>query len=291
MKFFQILRGIVTHPLNRRSRVKALLRFLHWQLLSRLAGYPLVWPWIGEAHLVLERGMTGATGNLYNGLHEFEDMGFVLHFIRNNDLLVDVGANVGAYTILASVVGGARVIAFEPVPRTFEYLSRNVSVNDVARRVTIVQAAVGSSPGSVHISHSHDAANHVQWKPEENTVEVKLVTLDDFLIETPTLLKIDVEGFETEVINGAYRILRAPELKAIIIELNGLGNRYGFNDSEVHNTLIGCGFQSYRYDPFTRKMIFQPTWGTHNTLYVRGIDFVTNRVSSGRTFKVNARQL
>jgi hypothetical protein len=48
-------------------------------------------------------GMTGATGNLYVGLHEFEEMAFLLHFLRPGDLFADVGANVGSYTILAAV--------------------------------------------------------------------------------------------------------------------------------------------------------------------------------------------
>jgi hypothetical protein len=56
------------------------------------------------------------TGNLYAGLHEFSEMGFLLHLLRQNDLFVDVGANLGSYTVLASAVCQARNIAFEPVP-------------------------------------------------------------------------------------------------------------------------------------------------------------------------------
>ena len=73
--------------------------------------------------------MTGATGNIYAGLHEFNDMAFCLHLLRSGDLFVDVGANIGSYTVLASKVAGANSITLEPVPQTFERLKRNVNIN------------------------------------------------------------------------------------------------------------------------------------------------------------------
>ena len=53
--------------------------------------------------------MIGATGNLFCGLHEIEDMGFVLHFLRSDDIFLDVGVNVGTYTVLAAGVAGSSV--------------------------------------------------------------------------------------------------------------------------------------------------------------------------------------
>ena len=57
--------------------------------------------------------MTGATGNIYAGLHEFVDMAFCLHLLRSGDLFVDVGANIGSYTVLASKVAGANSVTLE----------------------------------------------------------------------------------------------------------------------------------------------------------------------------------
>lgn len=59
--------------------------------------------WIEGARLMVRNGMTGATGNIYCGLHEFTDMSFVLHLLRPDDLFVDVGANIGSYTVLGKV--------------------------------------------------------------------------------------------------------------------------------------------------------------------------------------------
>jgi hypothetical protein len=63
---------------------------------------PVVVPFVGDTRLLVARGMRGATGNVYVGLHEFEEMAFALHALRPSSRFIDVGANVGSYTVLAA---------------------------------------------------------------------------------------------------------------------------------------------------------------------------------------------
>src|SRR6476469_5615627 len=105
----QIAAFLSDHPLTRDHRAAAFARVCRWQIESRLRDEVIV-PWIGSIRLAVRRGMTGATGNVYAGLHEFADMAFTLHFLRPNDLFLDVGANIGSYTLLASGVCKARAI-------------------------------------------------------------------------------------------------------------------------------------------------------------------------------------
>ncbi|WP_017364163.1 hypothetical protein, partial [Methylococcus capsulatus] len=104
MGILNTLSFLLNHPLSQGRKLPALARFVRWQLGSRLLPGEVVCPFVNDACLVVRPGMTGATGNLYVGLHEFEDMAFLLHYLRPEDLFVDVGANVGSYTVLA---GGA----------------------------------------------------------------------------------------------------------------------------------------------------------------------------------------
>jgi len=106
-------------------------RVLRWQIASHIQDEVIV-HWIGGTRLAARRGMTGLTGNIYAGLHEFADMAFVLHFLRPCDLFVDVGANVGSYTILASGVVRCHTVAFEPDPLTAAALERNINLNQIA---------------------------------------------------------------------------------------------------------------------------------------------------------------
>ena len=113
---------LLNHPLSSRNKIKAAFRFISWQLRSRLIGKPVVYDFVNQSQLLVYPGMTGATGNIYAGLHEFYDMGFVLHALQDEDVFVDIGANIGSYTVLAGSVVGANCISIEPVPHTFSYL-------------------------------------------------------------------------------------------------------------------------------------------------------------------------
>ena len=100
MSILNSLASITRHPLTRNARLATLVRWLRWQVGSRLLPGPVVVPFVNNTSLIVRPGMTGATGNVYCGLHEFEDMALVLHALRSRDLFVDIGANVGSYTVL-----------------------------------------------------------------------------------------------------------------------------------------------------------------------------------------------
>lgn len=125
----KLINWIINQPLNQNEKTKALVRFLRWQMGTRLNPYPVIYPWVNNSKLILRKGMTGATIDLYAGLHDFEDMSFLLHFLRKEDNFIDIRANVGVYTILASGAIGAKSIAIEPIPSTFADLTNNILIN------------------------------------------------------------------------------------------------------------------------------------------------------------------
>ena len=100
--------------------------------------------------------MYGATQNVYCGLNDFEDMSFLVHYLRQDDVFVDVGANIGAYTVLA----GARTYAFEPIPAALHSLRDNLALNQISGRVSIEPYAAGRALGSVPISIGGPSAMH-----------------------------------------------------------------------------------------------------------------------------------
>jgi hypothetical protein len=135
LKTFDILKFIINHPLNRKYKLKALLRFIRWQISIYFNPYPIIYPFAEKTKLIISKGMHGATGNLYCGLDEFEDMSFVLHFLREDDLFVDIGANIGSYTLLAANEVGAETISIEPIPATFNTLKTNMRLNNLDKNV------------------------------------------------------------------------------------------------------------------------------------------------------------
>ncbi|HEY2582756.1 MAG TPA: FkbM family methyltransferase [Mucilaginibacter sp.] len=282
---------IFTHPIGKKHPIKSLYRFILWQLQCNLSPDKfIVKDYIHGIKFYARKGLTGITGNIYSGLHEFNDMGFLLHFLRPNDTFFDIGANVGSFTLLASGVCRAKSIAIEPVPSTFNVLSKNIELNSLHEKVYLINSGAGGKQGKLTFSSNQDTTNHVTTEDEKkklDTIEVSMITIDSLLIDSqPNLIKIDVEGFETEVLNGMGDTLSGPSLKAIIIELNGSGERYGFNENNIHELLLANDFKPYTYDPFSRLLLVEEKFNDFNTIYCRDVNFVNNRIKSALEIKV-----
>lgn len=264
---------------------------MRWQLGSRLSPGPVVVDFVNDARLLVRPGMTGATGNVYVGLHELEDMAFVLHALRPDDTFIDVGANVGSYTVLAGKGVGARCVTFEPVPSSYAALRDNVLLNGIAERVELRAQAVGSAPGTAQITISHDTSNHItvgSASSSERTVAVDVVALDDVAsARDACVIKIDVEGFEREVLLGARHLLEGPRLLAVVMETNRSASQLGGSDTAAHEIMLAAGFTPHTYEPFARRLVSLGKGFKQdaNTIYVRDVQRATERVKSAPRFR------
>ena len=155
---------------------------------------------------------------------------------KENDVLVDVGANVGMYSVWAAKTRGVRVFAFEPESQNFALLNRNIYLNDLGSLVTAYCLAIADSAGlsTLHLSDFHAGGSchslgeavdfkHAPMRPAYSQGCVA-ARLDDLVasgfISEPHHLKIDVDGFEPKVIAGARRIIEGSRLRSMLIEVN-----------------------------------------------------------------------
>lgn len=161
--------------------------------------------------------------------------------LATGDWTIDVGANVGHYTLRLSEIVGAsgRVIAFEPVPSTFELLAANVAAGEKAN-VTLVNAAVSESCGIVGMDIPN-FANTGMINPyqahisDSGALQVLSLPVDGFEFSGKVkLIKIDAEGHEISVLRGMTRLI-ARDKPTLIIE---------GNDADVESFLLE---RSYRY--------------------------------------------
>lgn len=286
MKLFRLIRFVWGHPLNKRAPWKALGRMLRWQIASRLLPEAIFGvPFINGTKLFMHRGMSGATGNWYCGLHEVDDMGFVLHLLRPGDLFVDVGANIGSYSVLAAGSIGAHVVAVEPIPSTCEHLNLNLKLNRLESQVEVHCLGLSNSTGILRFTTTLDTVNHVLANGEEGNFEELSVTTLDNLLEgrNPTLLKIDVEGHELAVLEGGKNTLSERGLLAVIMETNGSGARYGVNDTQLIELMEEYGFTCWDYcatsRTLTSKAIFSGDKGK-NTIFLRNQSEAENRIKT-----------
>ncbi len=280
---------INNHQIGKRNLIKSYRNFFSWQIGQFISPGFKKMSFVEDTFLIANKGMTGATGNLYVGLHEFEDMAFLLHFLREGDYFIDIGANIGSYTILAAGLSKANCISIEPAGDTFMHLKKNIELNKLEKRVKLINKGLSSTEGELNFSIGHDSVNHVLTKEDKSKfVRIETTTLNS-LISTnpcPSLIKIDVEGFEGEVLKGGAEVLQNPDLKAIIIELNNSGLAYGYSDNNLDEIIRSFGFLSYSYSPFDRQLLETEIHKTPNVIYIRDYDVVCDRVKSSRKFKV-----
>ncbi|MCB9853112.1 MAG: FkbM family methyltransferase [Phycisphaerales bacterium] len=290
MSLAHTIKYITNHPLCRDRKFAALRRFASWQIKSRLSPGPHAVPFVNATRLFVIRGSHGATGNIYCGLDEFEDMAFVLHLLRPKDLFVDVGSNVGSYTILASGAVGADSIAIEPVDSTFESLVRNVSGNRLENLVTTLNVGVAESSGTRHFTSDQDTMNHIaESGASGDTIEVKVQSLDEIVGDrNPCCIKIDVEGYERHVLKGGTHTFAKPSLLAVIVEVNSSASRYENEERfDTHKQMSDWNFVPCRYEPLTRTISKAPQPNTGgNTIYVRDLEQVAHRLSNAPAYRV-----
>jgi FkbM family methyltransferase len=190
---------------------------------------------------------------LIKGVYEEYQTELFKKSIRPGMIVVDVGANVGYYTLIAAklVKDYGRVYAFEPEPRNYELLVKNIQINGYTNVIPL-QKAVSNVSGKVKLFL--DKVNLGKHSLSQNNVrkagfvEVEAVTLDDFFINIVKnvkvdFIKIDVEGAEGLVIEGADRILRDNDNLKIMMEFWP----YGLRNVGTHPLMLLERLKSYGF--------------------------------------------
>lgn len=244
-------------------------------------------PFIGDLSLILRRGYHASTANYYLGLREFEEMSFLLHFLREGELFVDVGANIGAYSLLASGICGARSIAFEPDDACRTLLKEQIALNKLQARIQVDARVVGAAQNAVFFSEGRGMNNQVL---SEGGKEKEQVVLDQLLAEDqPILIKVDVEGFEEAVFRGMSQVLKRRSLDALIVELDGKGE--SIKEQWVLDLLASEGFTAYRYVAEKRALLEAGQLATGNFLFIRDADAVAEKLQQAKSFSFFGKSL
>lgn len=238
------------------QRLKALLRFWGWQLWRRVVHKPLILEYADGRLLCFPPWSNLAGITIATGSHEPREQQFVSRLLRSGDLAVDVGANIGIYTILAGH-HGASVIAFEPGTRSRVDLNRNLQLNDL-HQVTVVPSAVSDRSASLWLTTDAESSNRLIGSQTRNSERVSVVRLDDCLNDIAVdedhlgLLKIDTEGYDLRVLEGGACFISRVK-PVILVETWG--------DNNVRTWLEGAGYRVFFYDlPDGRLAEFPTPW-------------------------------
>jgi FkbM family methyltransferase len=271
----RLVRAVWTHPENRHRRLRAVATLLAWQGWERVVGRPWTIHLAGGRKLRVYPHSHSATEALYFGLGEARDMRFTLDFLAPGDVFVDVGANVGVYSLLASSIPDVNIEAFEPSPEAFSRLGENVRLNRLETRVTTYQTAVGDIDGVARLTQGRDCWNHLTAATDGDALEVPIVRLDAVVPRSPrrvSLMKIDVEGHEAAVLAGATATLCADH-PALIVEGEW---------EKVAPVVEPLGYAPFEYDTATRTLKSSRVRRGNNLLLLADVDDARLRLAATR---------
>jgi FkbM family methyltransferase len=286
-KLIGTLRWAGNHPVSRGAKWRGMFSFVRAQLGARVTPGDVCVAYPNGNWLLVPPWMKGAAHFIWPGLVEFEEMSFVMHFLRPNELFVDAGANIGAFTVLAGAVAGARTMSFEPGPQAFSFLVKNIRLNNLTEHATPRNIALGAKEGKIRFTAGLGTENFViQGDSNLEQVEVQMSTLDAQTAgQAPVVLKVDVEGFEQEVMAGATEFLKKQSLEAILIERVGNAGRFGQDESSLHHHLRSLSFVPCNYSPVSRKLRRIPDEAEGNIVYVRDLDKANERLRSAPAYR------
>ena len=166
------------------------------------------------------------SGNIaFNGFYELALSQRIVHLARQGTVFVDVGANMGYFSLLwAGVNPSGRVIAFEAAPRNIQLIENNIAQNRFTDRITLVPKAAGKDSGTItfDVGPSEQTGwGGISTRVSSTTIKVPLVRLDQELPDSSIdVLKIDVEGADTWVLLGCEALLKKKLIGTIFFEQN-----------------------------------------------------------------------
>lgn len=206
--------------------------------------------------------------NIYfRGFYEIRESKIFKKILKPGDTFIDVGANLGWYTVLAAKIVGVhgKVIALEPSNKVYSHLHKNIEINSLIN-VQLEKIALSDTNGTASfsgITETNEGIGSLIPKPEgiPSTVveEVQTQKFDDLFsineMQQIKLIKIDVEGAEMLVIKGMLGTLRQKKIDNIIIEVSDYHlKRIGSSSDEVFKILEDCGYRLsiIKYHPMNR---------------------------------------
>ncbi len=217
--------------LANRTRIPGRLKLAEWYANFALpaCSTPVACPTVYNFDLLLDESTSRAVYRL--DFYESGTLDVMRRFLRPGDVFVDAGASVGLMSLFASQLVGndGCVLSFEPLPKRFEQLSASIAMNG-RQNVRPFPIGLGATARQLSIFTDRVSPSMVATEDSTKSEDARVERLDTMLerqgLSTVRMIKIDVEGFELEVLQGCDGVLRGPNPPVLCVE-------YGMYESQA----------------------------------------------------------
>jgi len=250
---------IWSHPNCRKQKIQSVVKLWSWQFYKRITDRHLDLQLLPNVKIRCYPDSRSAAAVLYCGLYNYDEMNFLLRYLRPKDSFLDVGANIGVYTLLAaSRIASGSIYSFEALPKNYERLQENIRLNQF-EQVKAYAIAVSDQAGSVALNLAEgDSMPFITSTVAHNTITVSTNTLANLLHDEPisdlTLAKMDIEGAELLALKGATSLLKQQRPPVWILEINDAVSNFGHRKQDIVDFLNSYDYNLYSYSADTNQL-------------------------------------
>lgn len=248
-------------PYNTRHPFSAVFRFFEWKLIRLLKFTNYKKSLWGDKKIYLNYDSFQSMWIMYNYIVDWEEFNLIEKYVKNGDVVFDIGSNMGFYTIWFSkfIGNNGSVFSFEPDSKNFSRLKKNIELNNLDNQISANQLAVSDHDGVVKFTTGFDGENHISNSGETNISEVNSIRLDSFYqlksITKVSYLKIDVEGFEYAVLKGGEELFNKKIVDIIQLEINSAIENSATSIEMILQLLKEYNYTLCKYDIVTNKLV------------------------------------
>jgi FkbM family methyltransferase len=249
-KLIRAIKLLWQYPVDDRSQLSIISRFISWQVYKRLTHRHWDISLVSDIKLRCYPDSSSASSVIYYGLYEHSMMSFLLSYLKEDDVFFDIGANIGVYSLLAaSKIKEGQIYCFEPIPKNYARIEENIGINHI-ENIQPYRLALYHSKGLTQMDLvDHDCmASITHNSSNKNTISVPTETLNNLIVNKNlhvTLCKLDAEGAELDILQGATHLLEKSNPPVWLLD---------YYTKDVADFMISYGFEFYKYDPQTSNL-------------------------------------
>lgn len=176
------------------------------------------------------------------------DFDLLDRFLHKNETFIDIGANIGTFTLYAGKLVGneGKVLSFEPHPKFYNFMIENIKLNEF-KNIEYYNVGLSNENSELYFSANLDSMNHILTQQSNDSIKVKVDKLDDYTesYKIIDLIKIDIEGYELFCLKGAFNTLK--KTRKLIFESNNNFTQYfGYATYDIIRYLNELDFEVYK---------------------------------------------
>lgn len=272
IRLIKSLFWILNHPNNKGKIARTISRLVWWKVNQLVFKLPAVIDIGNNAKYVAYPDSSFGGLVVYTKLPEYYEMKYFTNLIEKDDVVVDVGAHMGDYTVLAgSKLKTGKVLAFEPSTTALKVLEENIHLNRIQDKVIVFPYLASNKNGtSMYIEGNTSETGHISSDIKDKSTRLKTLKLDSVLnkmrVKSVKIVKVDVEGASHYVLQGMADYMSKKIIKNMIIEVNVDSLEYGIKPDETLNFIRSFGYKLFIFNnngklvkldtyPFDKKYI------------------------------------